>query len=291
MVALDRKDLNKKEKALEIAKGIGLDGLRALGIVGGVGALGKVLLRTKAAQVVAETGTKSINQVPKVSAVESGASSPIPNNPTPATSPVTSPSGVSPNVPSVNPQPTIGARSKKPERERVIANSQLSDVDRIVKAQEVIGRKFSEGEQKGILRAHHTGESTVYNYTKPELRKKAKVMKEVGISSEERRVLMENGIAGNRKMVILKSKPIEVDTRAFSKMENYNISRIQNLVEEEVEKISNQKSNLESFTNRIERQYNNEAIQEMMVASNKWVEGRFGNLKTVIEYTRTNMEN
>lgn len=58
-------------------------------------------------------------------------------------------------------------------------------------------RVLSEAEEKALIKAHEVGKPRGYfTYTKEDLAEKARLLKEAGFSSSERRILMENGIAG-----------------------------------------------------------------------------------------------
>ncbi len=86
----------------------------------------------------------------------------------------------------------------------VFVNAQLDDEDRIAKAEDVLGRNLSEEEQKALMLAHKFGEGEIgkegqagiYNYTQSQIGEKARILKAAGFSQEERRMLLEAGIAG-----------------------------------------------------------------------------------------------
>jgi len=82
----------------------------------------------------------------------------------------------------------------------VARNAQLNDTDRIAAAQDMTGRRFTAFEQQSLLDAHNVGANRagagVGNYTQAEIAEKTRILREAGFSQEERRRLMEAGIAG-----------------------------------------------------------------------------------------------
>ena len=102
-----------------------------------------------------------------------------------------------------------GAREVKAKD--VVANSLLSREDRLKKAKEILGiEKFDEDEEKAktigeaIIKAHEVGgekgkdeskRAGVYNYTREQLAEKARILEEAGFGKEQRRALIEAGIA------------------------------------------------------------------------------------------------
>lgn len=62
-------------------------------------------------------------------------------------------------------------------------------------------RVLSEAEEKALIKAHEVGKPDrgYFTYTKEDLAEKARLLKEAGFSVDERRLLMENGIAGEIK--------------------------------------------------------------------------------------------
>ena len=74
------------------------------------------------------------------------------------------------------------------------------------KAEEVLGTKLSSSQKKAIEEAHLVGQGQVGrdgtparigNYTEDQLRRKAEILKQAGLSSSQRRTLMEKGIVGD----------------------------------------------------------------------------------------------
>ncbi|HSX40718.1 MAG TPA: hypothetical protein VLF68_03830, partial [Candidatus Saccharimonadales bacterium] len=107
----------------------------------------------------------------------------------------------------------------------VVGNALLSDSERIEKAEELLGFSLSESQKKALLKAHYEGRGEagknaktagVYNYTKEQLARKVKILEEGRFSKDQRRLLIEAGIAAT---------PIEVEyTNEFvaRKLEEYN---------------------------------------------------------------------
>lgn len=62
-------------------------------------------------------------------------------------------------------------------------------------------RVLSAAEEKALIKAHEVGKPDrgYFTYTKEDLAEKARLLKEAGFSADERRILMENGIAGEIK--------------------------------------------------------------------------------------------
>lgn len=99
----------------------------------------------------------------------------------------------------------------KPETDVVLENSLLSDGNRLERAEEVLQEKnlleepLSEEQKKAILEAHYVGQKElgkdktktagVYNYTREQLRQKAEILDRAGFSKDQRRALIEAGIA------------------------------------------------------------------------------------------------
>ncbi len=84
--------------------------------------------------------------------------------------------------------------------ETLARNGNLSDADRIAQARESLGRGLTSHEQDQLIRAHNVGADRagagVGNYTQEEIREKARILNEAGFSADERRILMQEGIAG-----------------------------------------------------------------------------------------------
>lgn len=99
-----------------------------------------------------------------------------------------------------------GDSSTEKARE-VIRNASLENVARIDAAAQLLKRILTEKQKEAILEAHtqgagevgkDNGVAGVYNYTKEQLLRKARILKEAGFSPEERRALMEAGIVGTQ---------------------------------------------------------------------------------------------
>ena len=74
------------------------------------------------------------------------------------------------------------------------ANAALSPEARIAKAKELIG-DITPAQQQAILEAHNQpGE--IYNLNLSQIRARVEILKKAGFTSEQVRVLMENGICG-----------------------------------------------------------------------------------------------
>lgn len=96
--------------------------------------------------------------------------------------------------------------SKEITKEEVLENASLSDEKRLEKAAEVLGRNLLDKEQAAILAAHNVGAgeegrgegpAEVFNYTQKQIAEKARILKIEGeFNKEERRALLESGIAG-----------------------------------------------------------------------------------------------
>ncbi|MEI6425800.1 MAG: hypothetical protein WCO66_00435 [Candidatus Absconditabacteria bacterium] len=79
--------------------------------------------------------------------------------------------------------------------ETVRANAELSPEARITKAKELLGN-LTPAQEKAILDAHNqSGE--IYNLNFSEIRVRTEMLKKAGFTSEQVRILMENGICGS----------------------------------------------------------------------------------------------
>lgn len=81
--------------------------------------------------------------------------------------------------------------------------ARLTNVDRKRAAAAILSeggknRVLTEAEEKALIRAHEVGKPDrgYFTYTQEDLAQKARILKEAGFSAEERRALMEAGIAG-----------------------------------------------------------------------------------------------
>lgn len=131
----------------------------------------------------------------------------------------------------------------KPEREEVIRNASLDNLDpvrlvrskelvdkdilsedervqlfrdnaeRIAKAEELLreslGRKLTDAEKIAILKAHFTGDASVYNVPPEQLAEKARILKEAGFDHEQRREIIESGLAAPPSPTDLRNQAIE----------------------------------------------------------------------------------
>lgn len=81
-------------------------------------------------------------------------------------------------------------------RERVIENSQLGEKDRLDKASEIFEGPLSQEQAQAIIKAHESGEGSVFHYTEAQLRKKMKILVAGGFSRAEAGLLIREGIVG-----------------------------------------------------------------------------------------------
>ncbi|AUN97107.1 hypothetical protein C0V70_03080 [Bacteriovorax stolpii] len=92
--------------------------------------------------------------------------------------------------------------------ERAVASGNKADLkdsaalltkDRLKGAQAVLKRELTEAEKKAVMEAHEVGIKEgrgFYSYTQEDISKKARILREAGLSPSETRELMENGITG-----------------------------------------------------------------------------------------------
>nr|BDT27138.1 hypothetical protein BHI3_06040 [Bacteriovorax sp. HI3] len=92
--------------------------------------------------------------------------------------------------------------------ERAVASGNKADLkdsaalltkDRLKGAQAVLKRELTEAEKKAVMEAHEVGIKEgrgFYSYTQEDISKKARILREAGLSPAETRELMENGITG-----------------------------------------------------------------------------------------------
>lgn len=80
--------------------------------------------------------------------------------------------------------------------EVVIRNAQLSPEDRLKKASELLWKQLSPEQEQAILSIHEEISKWVYQNGHKELRAMVEKLDSVGISREDGRVLMENGVLG-----------------------------------------------------------------------------------------------
>ncbi len=87
-----------------------------------------------------------------------------------------------------------------------VKNASLGDQERVNSATKLLKRDLTEREREALLKAHiqgkgevgkDSGAAGIYNYTESQLLRKAKILKEAGFNEEERRILMEAGLAGD----------------------------------------------------------------------------------------------
>ncbi|HRU50395.1 MAG TPA: hypothetical protein P5155_02720, partial [Candidatus Absconditabacterales bacterium] len=96
------------------------------------------------------------------------------------------------NMPSTNP---------KISPEVVTANAKLDPQARISKAKELVG-KMNETQEKAILEALNQ-DGVVLNLNFSQLRSRVEILSKAGFTSDQIRVLLENGICGKAEMKIL----------------------------------------------------------------------------------------
>lgn len=78
--------------------------------------------------------------------------------------------------------------------------AKFSNAERIAAAETSLGRALSEAEKKALISAHEVGTGTgrgYGSYSASDLSEKSKLMREAGFSSQERDLLMRQGIAGS----------------------------------------------------------------------------------------------
>ena len=103
------------------------------------------------------------------------------------------------------PQKETSKGAKAIRAREVIENALLGDEDRIEKVEEILQLKLSPEQKQAFLKAHYVGsgeegkdggKAGVYNYTAKQLLEKARILKnEVRLTEEQRRILMEAGLA------------------------------------------------------------------------------------------------
>lgn len=162
-------------------------------------------------------------------------------------------------------------------RSIVEANTLLDDIDRIKKAEELLG-PLTQQKKDAILQAHNAGNGSVYNYKKSVLRDKAIILKKATITREERRILIENGIVGKTKAAPKWQGPL-------TKYENELPQTVANSIKGEREIISNPKTNLEELTKNLTLSSERHEIEIIEMHVNGWVEMRLYGINNLLEYT------
>jgi len=104
------------------------------------------------------------------------------------------------------------------ESKEVITNALLTDLQRIKKAEELLQQQLSEKQQTALLKAHYEGrgevgkgggQAGVYNYTEAQLLRKARILKnEGGFNDEQRRMLLESGLAAQPIDILSYANPV-----------------------------------------------------------------------------------
>ncbi|MGH1467275.1 MAG: hypothetical protein ACRBBP_00130 [Bdellovibrionales bacterium] len=93
--------------------------------------------------------------------------------------------------------------------ETLARNGALSDAERVAAAKESLGRGLTSHEQEQLIRSHNVGADRagagIGNYTQEEIREKARILNEAGFSADERRILMQEGIAGRVSIEVAKN--------------------------------------------------------------------------------------
>lgn len=154
----------------------------------------------------------------------------------------------------------IRDNSSTEKAKEVIKNASLGDAERIDSASQLLKRDLTEKQREALLAAHNLGkgeigkdsnEAGVYNYTKAQLLRKARILEEAGFSKEERRVLMEAGLVGSIPETGIPTIDAELDIMdnlidvGMSRQEAYiqamaNINRLTDVDAVEKQKIINQ---------------------------------------------------
>ncbi|MFV8257020.1 hypothetical protein ACNQKP_04405 [Bdellovibrio bacteriovorus] len=78
--------------------------------------------------------------------------------------------------------------------------AKLSNIERVTAAEKSLGRSLSETEKKALISAHEVGKGTgrgYGTYSKTDLSDKANILKNAGFKTEERDLLMRQGLAGS----------------------------------------------------------------------------------------------
>ncbi|MBP9716393.1 MAG: hypothetical protein KBD51_00465 [Candidatus Levybacteria bacterium] len=110
--------------------------------------------------------------------------------------------------------PVVLGRSRELSNKEKLTDEESTELftanaDRISKAQELLreslGRELTDAEKKAILKAHFVGlgekgkdeknESGVFNVSEAQLLEKAKILKDAGFDKEQRREIIESGLA------------------------------------------------------------------------------------------------
>ncbi len=99
---------------------------------------------------------------------------------------------------------------------KVLENALLDEKERKSRAVDMLKRPPSnpvtEEQKNAIIDAHRIGLGTgVYGYTREQIAQKAQILKDAGFSKEERRMLLETGIAG---------APVDIDPAAPGELQN-----------------------------------------------------------------------
>jgi hypothetical protein len=100
----------------------------------------------------------------------------------------------------LNEQKAVTAQRAVASAEELAAAAKLSNPQRIQAAESSLGRALNESEKKALIAAHEVGSGTgrgYGTYSAADLNEKARLMKEAGFTTQERELLMRQGIAGS----------------------------------------------------------------------------------------------
>jgi hypothetical protein len=129
------------------------------------------------------------------------------------------------------------------EDNTVELNSKLNDNDRLNKAEELLGKKLNKEQKELIIKAHEKWEWWIWNYSNNELKEKSKILKEAGLSNEERRILMENWITG---------KEIELKVISIEDLNTNNITEIRGIINSFWDDILLNPNNIKVINNKLD---------------------------------------
>lgn len=82
--------------------------------------------------------------------------------------------------------------------------AQLEDGPRLLKAEELLWIKLTPEQQQAILTAHNQ-EGTLYNFNFTQIKARADILSKAGFTSEQIRVLLENGICGQAETGVVEN--------------------------------------------------------------------------------------
>lgn len=110
---------------------------------------------------------------------------------------------------------------------RASVNGELTEAQRLSKAQDVLGRSFSAEEKAALLRAHEVGAksgSGYGTYSRAEILEKDRILAKAGFNEVERRVLVYEGLAGqdSSNTLIASAARLELAAQKFSRGKGIN---------------------------------------------------------------------